>query len=269
MARKNKKPVRVGHIYGFALTWIAMALMLPLYKTWALITALVVSTLVGVTIWSIGEKKAQKAADEERKVQQAKAEAAAKAAPFAVALLDIYMPGINGVETAKALRAFDPACLLIFTTTSTDHALAGFQVRAMHYLVKPFTQEDVDQLTDEILARLPRMDKYMEINVNGGDIRLSYDNIVYAEHFAHMIHIHTPALKPLLTRMPFKDFIAPLREDGRFFVCGRGTIVNLAHAADFEDAAFVMDEGSRVLISRELTKAARQAFMEYLLQGRR
>lgn len=195
--------------------------------------------------------------------------AAAKAAPFAVAFLDIYMPGINGVETAKALRAFDPACLLIFTTTSTDHALAGFQVRAMHYLVKPFTQEDVDQLTDEILARLPRMDKYMEIKVNGGDIRLSYGNIVYAEHFAHMIHIHTPALKPLLTRMPFKDFIAPLREDGRFFVCGRGTIVNLAHAADFEDAAFVMDEGSRVLISRELTKAARQTFMEYLLQGRR
>lgn len=81
LARKNKKPMRVGHIYGFALTWIAMALLLPLYKTWALITALVVSTLVGVAVWSIGEKKAQKAADEERKAQQAKAEAAAKAAP--------------------------------------------------------------------------------------------------------------------------------------------------------------------------------------------
>lgn len=81
LARKNKKPMRVGHIYGFALTWIAMALLLPLYKTWALITALVVSTLVGVTVWSIGEKKAQKAADEERKAQQAKAEAAAKATP--------------------------------------------------------------------------------------------------------------------------------------------------------------------------------------------
>ena len=64
MARKNKKPMRVGHIYGFALTWIEMALLLPLYKTWALITALVVSTLVGVAVWSIGEKKAQKAADE-------------------------------------------------------------------------------------------------------------------------------------------------------------------------------------------------------------
>ena len=191
---------------------------------------------------------------------------AAKDERFAAAFLDIYMPGINGVETAKALRAFDPECLLVFTTTSTDHALEGFQVRAMHYLVKPFAAEDIERLTDEILARLPQPDRYMEIKVNGGDIRLSYRNIVYAEHFAHMIHIHTPTRKALVTRMPFKDFTAPLREDTRFFVCGRGTIVNLEHASDFEDAAFLMDEGSRVLISREQAKAARQAFMEFLLQ---
>ena len=166
----------------------------------------------------------------------------------------------------KALRAMDSECLLLFTTTSTDHALEGFQVRAMHYLVKPFTEEDVYQLTDEILARIPQPDKYMNIKVAGGDVRLSYRNIVYAEHFSHMIHIQTTARKMLITRMPFKDFAAPLREDARFFICGRGTIANLEHAADFEDAAFLMDEGSRVLISREQTRAARQAFMEFLLQ---
>ena len=192
--------------------------------------------------------------------------AAAKAEPFAAAFLDIYMPGINGVETAKALRTMDSECLLIFTTTSTDHALEGFQVRAMHYLVKPFTEEDVYQLTDEILARIPQPDKYMNIKVAGGDVQLSYRNIVYAELFSHMIHIHTTAWKTLITRMPFKDFAAPLREDARFFICGRGTIANLEHAADFEDAAFLMDEGSRVLISREQTRAARQAFMEFLLR---
>ena len=191
---------------------------------------------------------------------------AANAQRFAAVFLDIYMPGINGVDTAKALRAMDSECLLIFITTSTDHALEGFQVRAMHYLVKPFTQEDVYRLTDEILARIPQPDKYMDIKVSGDDVRLPYRNIVYTEHFSHMIHIHTPARKALITRMPFKDFAAPLREDTRFFICGRGAIANLEHAADFEDAAFLMDEGSRVLISREQTKAARQAFMEFLLQ---
>ena len=191
---------------------------------------------------------------------------AAKDERFAAAFLDIYMPGINGVETAKALRAFDPECLLVFTTTSTDHALEGFQVRAMHYLVKPFTQKDIDSLTDEMLARIPQPDKYMDIKVSGSDIRLNYQSIVYAEHFSHMIHIHTPAKKTLITRLPFKSFIAPLCQDARFFVCGRGVIVNLEHAADFEDTAFIMDEGSRVFFSRELMKSARQAFMVFLLQ---
>ena len=176
---------------------------------------------------------------------------------------------MSGVDAAKELRTFDTDCLLIFTTTSTDHALEGFQVRAMHYLVKPFAQEDIDRLTDELLARIPQPDKFMTIKVNGSDIRLAYQNIVYAEHFSHMIHIHTPAGKTLVTRLPFKDFTAPLREDPRFFVCSRGVIANLEHAADFDDAAFLMTDGSRVLVSRELTKSARQAFMEYLLQRRR
>lgn len=192
--------------------------------------------------------------------------AAAKLERFSVVFLDIYMSGANGIETAKALRASDADCLLVFTTTSADHALEGFQVRAMHYLVKPFTEEDIDRLTDELLARIPRQDKFITVKVNGSDIRLAYRNIVYAEHFSHMIHIHTPTDKTLVTRLAFKDFTAPLREDARFFICGRGVIANLEHAADFDDAAFLMDDGSRVLVSRELMKAARQAFMEYLLQ---
>ena len=192
--------------------------------------------------------------------------AAERGERFTAVFLDIYMDGLSGMETARELRKLDTGCLLIFTTTSTDHALEGFQVRAMHYLVKPFTEEDVYQLADEILARIPQPDKYMDIKIAGGDVRLSYRNIVYAEHFSHMIHIHTTARKTLITRMPFKDFAAPLREDARFFICGRGAIANLEHAADFEDAAFLMDEGSRVLISREQTRAARQAFMEFLLQ---
>ena len=77
------------------------------------------------------------------------------------------MPGANGIDTARALRAFDPDCLLIFTTTSTDHALEGFQVRAMHYLVKPFAEEELERLTDEMLERIPHPDKYMDVKVGG------------------------------------------------------------------------------------------------------
>ena len=157
-------------------------------------------------------------------------------------------------------------CLQVFTTTSTDHALERIQVLAQHYLVKPFTEADIDALTDELLARIPQPDKYMELKVEGSEIHLRYQDIVYAEHFAHLIYVHTTVQKTLATRQPFKTFIAPLKDDTRFFVCGRGVIVNLEHAKDLEGAAFRMADGSRVFVSQDLLKSARQALMEFLLQ---
>ena len=58
-----------------------------------------------------------------------------------------------------------------------------------------------------------------------------------------------------------------LKEDSRFFPCSRGAVVNLEHVADLADASVVMDEGSTVLISRQLVKNARQVFMDFLFQG--
>ena len=142
---------------------------------------------------------------------------AARKATFTAAFLDIYMDGMTGMEAAKKLRETNKDCLLVFTTTSTDHALEGFQVRALHYLVKPFTEADIDALTDELLARVPQPDKYMELKVEGSEIHLRYQDIVYAEHFAHLIYVHTTVQKTLATRQPFKTFIAPLKDDTRFF----------------------------------------------------
>lgn len=192
--------------------------------------------------------------------------AAEKKQCFTAAFLDIYMPGCSGMEVARELRKQDTDCLLIFTTTSTDHALEGFQVRALHYLVKPFSENELSGLLDEMLARLPQQEKILEIKVSGSNIRLCCGDIVYAEHFAHVINIHTTAGKTLATRQSFKAFTEPLKDDPRFFICGRGVIVNLEHAEDFEAGAFRLRDGSLIYVSQELLKSARQAFMEYLLQ---
>ena len=195
--------------------------------------------------------------------------AAEKERRFSAAFLDIYMEGLSGMDAAKELRKTDTDCLLIFTTTSTDHALEGFQVRALHYLVKPFSEEEFSDLLTEMLAKLPRPEPVLTVKVSGSGVRLRYRVIVSAEHFAHMINIRTTAAKTLATRQSFKAFTEPLKKDPRFFVCGRGVIVNLEHAADFQDAAFCMTDGSRVYVNQELLKPARQAFMEFLLQGGR
>ena len=210
---------------------------------------------VEADIWEFESGEAFLAAEKERR--------------FSAAFLDIYMEGLSGMDAAKELRKTDTDCLLIFTTTSTDHALEGFQVRALHYLVKPFSEEEFSDLLTEMRAKLPRPEPVLTVKVSGSDVRLRYRGIVSAEHFAHMINIRTTAGKTLATRQSFKAFTEPLKKDPRFFVCGRGVIVNLEHAADFQDTAFCMTDGSRVYVNQELLKPARQAFMEFLLQGGR
>lgn len=191
---------------------------------------------------------------------------AAKEQTFTVLFLDIYMQGTNGIETAKELRKFDKDSLLVFTTTSTDHALEGFQVRALHYLVKPYTENDIDLLVDEIISRIPEPDKVIQVKVSGSDVRLRLKDIVYAEHFSHMIHIHTSNKKQIITRQSFGDFVSPLQKDSRFFLCSRGVIVNMEHATDFDDTGFVMDDESKVPVNNRLLKTARQAFMDFLFE---
>ena len=143
--------------------------------------------------------------------------AAEKEQRFTAAFLDIYMHGMSGMDAAKELRKTDADCLLVFTTTSTDHALEGFQVRALHYLVKPFSEEELSALLAEMLARLPRPEPVLTVKVSGSDVRLCYRDIISAEHFAHLINIRTTALKTLVTRQSFKVFTEPLKKRSPLF----------------------------------------------------
>lgn len=83
MSRRNKRRRSVGFIYGFAVTWLVMAAFLPMYKLWAVITALCASILVSSVIASASGKKAQaeeeKAAAEQREKEKQETERAAAA----------------------------------------------------------------------------------------------------------------------------------------------------------------------------------------------
>ena len=191
--------------------------------------------------------------------------AAEKEQRFTAAFLDIYMNGLSGMDAARELRKTDADCLLVLPPPrqTTHSRLSGAGISLS---VKPFSEVELSGLLDEMLAKLPRPEPVLVVKVDGSDIRLCYRDIISAEHFAHIINIRTTAGKTLATRQSFKAFTEPLKKDPRFFVCGRGAIINMENAADFQAAAFCMTDGSRVYVSQELLKAARQAFMEFLLQ---
>lgn len=193
---------------------------------------------------------------------------AAKKERFAIAFLDIYMENDNGVDTARRLREFDRACVLVFTTVSTEHALEGFQVYAMQYLVKPYPEAELENLFDEIQHRLPELDPYIELSAPSGLIRLRLRDILYVEHFQHQNHIWTADGRMTVIRQTFREF-SQLLSDDRFIPCNRGTIINLEYVEDFDGTDFLLKNGKKIPVSRSLVKTARSSFGDYVFKKAR
>ena len=135
---------------------------------------------------------------------------ASKEHDFTVLFLDIYMNGANGIEIAREFRNTNKDCLLIFTTTSLDHALEGFKVRAMHYLVKPYTEEELASLIDEILnpVHSSGFGGKTDSEVNGVIFQIPFKTlIIHGSFFLLMIHIHTTKEKELVIRQSFRTLL--------------------------------------------------------------
>jgi len=79
---------------------------------------------------------------------------AAKMAPEVV-LLDIRMPGVDGIETAHHLNSFEPAPAIVFTTAYDEYAIDAFDANAVGYVLKPVRRERLDQALSQA-ARLTR-----------------------------------------------------------------------------------------------------------------
>jgi DNA-binding LytR/AlgR family response regulator len=103
---------------------------------------------------------------------------------FHLAFLDIYLKDDEvptGVEIAKKIREVDERVRLVFTTTSEDHALEGFSVKASQYLIKPVQDDDVNSL---LLSTIKFWDEYNDsitIKSDRHDLSIKTQKIIYIE----------------------------------------------------------------------------------------
>jgi len=65
-----------------------------------------------------------------------------------IVLMDIRMPGMDGIEAARHIAQLDEPPAVIFTTAFSDHALEAFETHAVDYLLKPVKQERLKDAID-------------------------------------------------------------------------------------------------------------------------
>lgn len=107
-------------------------------------------------------------------------------------ILDIDMPGINGMEAAHKLREKDENVALFFVTNMKHYALEGYSVDALDYLIKPVTYEDLALRLQKARRYILRnRDENVVLRIGGSIVTLKVSDIYYVESMLHNLIYHT------------------------------------------------------------------------------
>ena len=114
-----------------------------------------------------------------------------------VVLMDIRMPGMDGMEAARQLGNLANAPSIVFTTAYDEYALQAFDVHAMDYLVKPVRRERLAEALDRVASRLSvvrepggAQSQQLSVRSQGGVRLIELEDVYYflAEHKYVMVH---------------------------------------------------------------------------------
>lgn len=143
---------------------------------------------------------------------------------FDILLLDIEMAGMDGVTLARTVRQENDAVQIVFITGYADYIAEGYEVAALHYLMKPVNEEKFFQVLARAVSRLAQNAPCLTLETPGGTLRLPLPEIRYLEVQQNYVTLH--ARRDYTVKRPLAEFEAML--DGRFYRIGRSCIVNLA-----------------------------------------
>ena len=181
---------------------------------------------------------------------------------YDLVFLDIYMGGVNGIETARKIRLIDPDCALVFITTSDEHALEGFSVRASAYVLKPIRDKEMQTALRQCEEVFIKNARCIEIRSDRMSIKLPIIKIYYAETFDKISVFHTTAgdYKTFMTMDEIEK-----RLSGSFFCrCHKSFIVNMNHIAQVAGQDIIMKNGAAVPMRTRGRDAIRAEIASYL-----
>lgn len=145
---------------------------------------------------------------------------------FDLVLMDIEMPGIDGMETAKRLRSIDKNVVLIFVTNLAQYALKGYEVEAVDFAVKPLAYEDFVLKIKKGIRYIKRETSFLITTTTGEKVTLKTSELYYVEVQRHYLLFYCSSGE-YTCRGALKEFEGMLTAYG-FRKCNNCYLVNLA-----------------------------------------
>lgn len=180
--------------------------------------------------------------------------------------LDIQMPGENGIDLARKLRKWGDEVPIVFVTGLERHMSEGYEVDAVHYLLKPVQSDKVWNCLDRIRHRVKqRAENEVVLETEDGMIRLKVTEILKIEVYGRKC-IYSTEKGEYIVAESMKEAMARVPEE-TFILCHRGILVNVSHIQRIaRDKLYLTDEVA-VPVSRRMYAAVNQAFINFYRGG--
>ncbi len=145
---------------------------------------------------------------------------------YDILLLDVEMGKLNGIELARQIRLQNSCVQIVFITGYPDFIAEGYEVCALHYLMKPIKPEKFKEVLSRGAVLSQKERPFLLISSERETVRIFFDDIYYAESQGHYMLVHTIQTQ-YRVRMTVSGLLEKL--DKGFYRCSRSFIVSLRH----------------------------------------
>lgn len=184
---------------------------------------------------------------------------------FDITILDILMPGENGIEIARNIRASGTDTEIIFLTSSPEYAVDSYEVKAQNYLLKPVTEEKFFASIDSILAELDEKDtaSFIIYTTEKQYSRIRVSSLVYGEVTHRTITLHLADQTMISAIMPFTEFLDILKAYPDFIYPHRSYAVNMNYIQYVTKSDIILTDGQKIPLSRNNYTKISEQFLNF------
>ena len=177
-----------------------------------------------------------------------------------VLLLDIEMGAMDGISLAKKIRQDNESVQIVFITGFPDYISEGYEVAALHYLMKPVQPDKLFAVMDRAIVAMNKVERAILLPVNGEMLRLPIGTVQYVEAFAHTVSVVT-STETIQVKMSISEMEKML---GEYFVrCHRSYLVGLKYISRISKTEVILDNGKILPLSRNAAPFVHKAFISY------
>ena len=172
-------------------------------------------------------------------------------------LLDIEMPGIDGIALAQELRKTAPHAPIVFITGYDRYLAKGYDVAALHYLLKPLDKDKFFAVLNRAAEQLGQNEKRITLELSGETVCIPLREISWVEVQGNYVTFH--GKEDYRAKMTLAGAEALL--DSRFCRTGRSFLVNLHKVRKITTAEVVLASGEKIPLSRGMYEAVNRALI--------